>query len=159
LNNPFTQGAACPHLSAAQIQVGPNQEGEMTMNDASIYGSEDNLNRWYTQHERERNQTMPTKPTHTPTPWSYEARTNRVVITGDSPEHMIVAEIDGSRSLDNAAHIVRCVNEREGLLAELRFVQKELEESRGNVTGLWARVKEIDRRIEAVLAHAERGCE
>ena len=51
--------------------------------------------------------------------------------------------------------IKRRLDTHERAKAELKFIQKELREARGNVTGLWARTKTIDERIDALLTDME----
>ena len=48
--------------------------------------------------------------------------------------------------------IIHAVNTFDEAKATLKFILKELQECRGNVTGLWSRTKTIEDQIEAVLA-------
>ena len=62
------------------------------------------------------------KTEHTQTPWKYDAEEN-IIIWADAPEYehdricrMIAEEADKA----NAAHIVRCVNQHDALVAALK---------------------------------------
>ena len=98
--------------------------------------------------------------TATPRPWK---------ITGEYWPNSSVCTIDGKEFVadckatevgkEDAILIVRAVNMldvMEEAQAVLKFTQKELQEARGNVTGLWCRVRAIDERIGAVLARLDK---
>ena len=95
---------------------------------------------------------MTTKTSHTPTPW--KVLSNDLVYGSDGYrvtdcEHAAYSErpmpptkVDKA----NAAHIVRCVNEREGLLAALRDLMKSCKN--------WAPTIDCS-RAQAVITKAE----
>lgn len=94
--------------------------------------------------------TVYTKPTHTPTPWAvnglgyiYSPAEGKTIIA-EEPDEMYKP----SRAVwpTNAAHIVRCVNEREGLLKAMQSLINN------NGTGAmdWA-----IKNAQAIIAQAE----
>ena len=88
---------------------------------------------------------MTTKTTHTPTPWKvafpsghiYEPATGFHVAT----MHPDILGFDARICEANAAHIVRCVNEREELIEVLRYAA--------------ALNWEVENKIHAILARAQ----
>lgn len=99
----------------------------------------------------------------TPRPWIRESGSRTVnettTVSIRDANGTLVAKAHSPNSareaIERANTIVQAVNTLDEAKAVLKFIKKELQESRGNVTGLWARVKMIDARIEAVLAKLE----
>ena len=82
---------------------------------------------------------------HTPTPWrctygGTPLRAKRIAFKDES-----IANCVGPQSMSNAAHIVRCVNAHDELVAALRLVRPEIAKLKGDAL----------RQIDAALAKLE----
>ena len=103
---------------------------------------------------RKRASTMTTKTTHTPAPWTLEIEEDRASDGSVKGSQILIPEInrlffdtewadpdEWELSKANAAHIVRCVNEREELIEVLRYAA--------------ALNWEVENKIHAILARAQ----
>jgi hypothetical protein len=107
---------------------------------------------------------------HTPTPWCYAPDSKHIRIHGGGMDHPIAWTprlFDGALDQANAAHIVRCVNSHDVLLAALRELVEHaervtesharLENERGSqVATLTANVRKSLKQARAALAVAEK---
>lgn len=63
---------------------------------------------------------------HTPTPWGYRADSLSLVGYYENGRQLVASFRSGTISGEDAAHIVRCVNAHDKLVAALRFVEATL---------------------------------
>jgi hypothetical protein len=96
---------------------------------------------------------------HTPTPWGfiYDGSSEWSIGPADDPQSNPVMTIwskDDDKARANAAHIVKCVNEREELVEALSILLKEYRQF------LWdefsTKDDEYSRRAKKALARAEK---
>ena len=114
---------------------------------------------------------MTTKMTHTPTPWKvwgasiiYSEEGKATIAAVSEPrgsqfvayQPLEIGSPDFKEATANAAHIVSCVNEREGLLANLKNCINRLR-NQGDCSQITQEMNDaVVKDAEAALAQAER---